>query len=209
MRRKSATCCRSTSPRLLPPDRAGSRYQCAHIHRSCRRQCASKIALTFELHLSNVDEDILRREADIAIRMHRPTQTGLVARKIGEVGLGLFASKKYCSKEGLPANINDLERASLVGQDKASSIRDAFTAAGLPLNATFAFRTDNDIAQLALIGAGVGIGVCQVGVAEKKGFVRVLPNLEVSLEVWLTMHEDLRTTGRYRATFDHLASFLA
>ena len=73
----------------------------------------------------------------------------------------------------------------------------------------FAFRSDNHLAQLAAIRAGIGIGPCQVGLAEAPvPLVRVLPGVAFPLEVWLVVHHDLRAVARVRVVCDHLAEHL-
>jgi DNA-binding transcriptional LysR family regulator len=171
---------------------------------------AAHSALEIELHVSNRDEDILRREADIAVRMHRPLQVGLLARKVGSVAVGLFASRDYAARRGLPQAIEDLPRHALIGQDRLTTFADAL-AAVLPASATptFGVRSDNDLAQLGLVSAGAGIGVCQVAIARRRGLIPVLPEIGLELPVWLTMHEDLKRIRRYRIVFDSLARFFA
>jgi DNA-binding transcriptional LysR family regulator len=74
----------------------------------------------------------------------------------------------------------------------------------------FALRVDNDLAQLAAIRAGFGLGVCQVAVARRDPqLVRVLPTvIDLKLGTWLVMHENLRTTPRCRVVFEGLAQGL-
>ncbi len=74
----------------------------------------------------------------------------------------------------------------------------------------FSLRTDNDLAQLAAIRAGYGVGGCQVGIARRDpDLLRLLPEtFAVPLETWLVMHEDLRTSPRVRRVYDHLAEGL-
>ncbi|ESS36901.1 Transcriptional regulator, LysR family [Burkholderia cenocepacia KC-01] len=74
----------------------------------------------------------------------------------------------------------------------------------------FALRTDSNLAQLAMIRAGYGIGFCQSALAKRNArLVRVLPDaLGMRLETWVVMHEDLRTSPRCRAVFDALANGL-
>jgi DNA-binding transcriptional LysR family regulator len=55
-----------------------------------------------ELMLSNMTDDLSRREADIAVRMTPPTQSALVARKVGEVALGFYATAEYLERHGSP-----------------------------------------------------------------------------------------------------------
>jgi DNA-binding transcriptional LysR family regulator len=71
----------------------------------------------------------------------------------------------------------------------------------------FALRVDNDLAQLAAVRAGFGLGVCQVAVARRDPqLVRVLPTVfDFKMGTWLVMHENLRTTPRCRIVFDALA----
>jgi DNA-binding transcriptional LysR family regulator len=75
----------------------------------------------------------------------------------------------------------------------------------------FALRSDSDIAQLAALRAGFGIGVCQLGIARRdKNLVPVLHSeLVFPMEAWLVMHRDLRSSRRIRLLFDHLATRLA
>jgi DNA-binding transcriptional LysR family regulator len=74
---------------------------------------------------------------------------------------------------------------------------------------TFALRTDNDIAQIAALKAGFGIGVVQHGIARRAGLVEVMPGaLTFRLEMWVCMHENLKTSRRMRLMFDHLAAEL-
>ena len=71
-------------------------------------------------------------------------------------------------------------------------------------------RTDSDLAQLALIRAGAGIGMCQVGLARRsEALVRLMPrSFSLQLDTWVTMHEDLRHSPRCRVAFDALVEGL-
>ena len=78
-------------------------------------------------------------------------------------------------------------------------------------HARLALRTDSDVAQLAAIRAGFGIGICQVALARRSAaLIRVLPEaFSYALPIWIVMHEDLRNGARYRAVFNALAAGLA
>ena len=168
-------------------------------------------AVTIELVLSNRPEDLLRREVDIAVRMLRPTQSALVARPIGRIALGLFAHRRYLHAHGAPRNLDAVRQHSLIGFDRDPYAARLLGQHGMPLTSDlFTLRTDNDLAQLAAIRAGFGIGVCQVGIARREpDFVHVIPDdFGLDLEVWVAMHEDLRATRRMRLMFDHLAAEL-
>lgn len=163
-----------------------------------------------ELVVSNRSEDLLRRDADIAVRMVRPTQGALVARKIGVVRLGLFAHPRYVEKHGAPRTLAELPRHPLIGFDKQPSVR-RIDKLGLPVSRElFAFRCDSDLAQYAALKAGFGLGMCQLGLARRDGLVRVLPGqVRFNLDVWVVMHRDLAQSRRVRLMYDHLAEHLA
>jgi len=162
--------------------------------------------LCVELSATNAVENLRRRDADIALRVTPPVQDGLVARKLGEVGLGLFGSEAYVRARGLPETAADLSGHALIGEDRGPTLDAALAAAGLDGAALrFAVRSDNDAVQLALLRAGAGIGVCQMPLAARHWLVRVLPSFRAAMPIWLVMHEDLRAVPRVRAVFDHLA----
>jgi len=168
--------------------------------------------IAVELVLSNATEDLLRREADIAVRMVRPKQTALVARLIGHVTLGLHAHRRYIAAHGLPRNLDEIARHAIIGFDRETPSVRAVRALGLPLDREmFGFRSDSDLAQLAALRAGFGIGVCQLGIARRDpDLVRVVPEaFSINLDVWVVMHKDLRASHRMRLMFDHLSAALS
>ncbi|MBN3787146.1 LysR substrate-binding domain-containing protein, partial [Burkholderia sp. Ac-20353] len=163
--------------------------------------------LVVELVTTDRIQDVLKREADIAVRMAPPAQDALVARRIGNIEAGLFARDDYLAAYGTPATLAELARHALIGFDDVTPF---LRAAGRALPAwnrdAFALRSDSNLAQLAMIRAGYGIGFCQCGLAARDArLVRVLPEqVAMPLETWVVMHEDLRTSPRCRATFDAL-----
>lgn len=159
-----------------------------------------------ELMLSNINDDLSRREADIAVRMTPPSQSTLVARKVGDVSLGFYATAEYLGRHGTPALLEDFEDHVMIGFDSPGrGIRDV-PGLNMPVSReTFSFRSDSDLAQLAATKAGFGIGVCQDGLARRYGLTRVLPDFSLfTLGVWIVMHENLRGSRRMRLMFDHL-----
>src|ERR1700722_3023994 len=169
-------------------------------------------ALEFELALSNTLDNLLRRDADIAVRMVEPAQEALVVKKLGTVSLGLHAHKDYLARTCAPTGFSDLAEHSLIGFDRETpAIRGMRSRVPGADALRFSFRADSDIAQLRAIKAGFGIGICQVGLAKQNpDLVRLLPEaFELKLGVWLAMHENLRATPRCRAVFDGLAASLA
>jgi len=168
-------------------------------------------ALVVELVLTDRVQDLLRREADIAVRMVRPRQALLVARRLGNIELGLFAHRAYLERHGTPTRVTDLAAHALIGFDQPSEfIRSAGKSFQGWQRESFALRTDNNLAQLALIRAGAGIGVCQAAIARRDpALTRLLRGqVSVPLETWITLHEDLRHSPRCRVVFDALAEGL-
>jgi DNA-binding transcriptional LysR family regulator len=167
--------------------------------------------IALELTLTNRTEDLARRDADIAVRMVRPTQSGLVARRIGYSRIRLYAHRDYLARFGEPRSLADLANHCVIGFDRDNS---TFRAAGefaeRLTREDFGFRCDNDLAQLAALRFGVGIGGCQEHLARRTPeLVAVLPNtIHYALEVWVVMHENLKATRRVRLLFDHLAAGL-
>jgi DNA-binding transcriptional LysR family regulator len=167
--------------------------------------------IAIELALTNRTQDLARRDADIAVRMVRPTQSGLLARRIGSSRISLFAHRDYLARFGEPRSLADLAGHCFIGFDRDNS---TFRAAGdyarTMTRESFGLRCDNDLAQLAALRAGVGIGGCQDNIARRTPeLVSVLPNaFRYALDVWLVMHEDLKATRRVRLLFDHLATGL-
>jgi len=168
--------------------------------------------IAIELVLSNRVEDLLRHEADIAVRMVRPGQAALVARHIGPVPLSLYAHRAYVTRHGLPATIADAAGHTVIGFDASAWAGDFLAAQGMPITRDFfSLRTDSDLAQLAALKAGYGIAGCQDALARRDpDLVPVLPGaFRMMLDLWLVMHEDLRASRRVRLLFDHLAAELA
>jgi DNA-binding transcriptional LysR family regulator len=162
--------------------------------------------VVIEMMLSNINDDLSRREADIAVRMTPPSQSALIAKKVGEVTLGFWATAEYLERHGTPETLHDFEDHAIIGFDSPGrGIRDV-PGLNMPVNReTFTFRSDSDLAQLAAMRAGFGIGVCQDGLARRYGLVRVLPNFTLfTLGCWIVMHENLRGSRRMRLMFDHL-----
>ena len=100
---------------------------------------------------------------------------------------------------------------ALIGPDRDDDRLAGVEIGGRPLSRDmFAFRVDDDVAQLAALRAGLGIGACQRRIAEQDGErVPVLAQeISFDIDLWLAMHEDLRAVRRVRLLFDHLAEAL-
>lgn len=174
--------------------------------------CASHPGIVPEIVVNNRLIDLTRRDADIAVRMLRPTQEALIARRIGVVEIGLYARDSYAARFGIPGTVQELLAHRLIGFDQDDT---SFRSIGVTNfsvgRADFGYRCDNESAQLAALRAGIGIGGCQKAIAARNAaLVPVLPaQISFSLEMWLVMHESLRTTRRVRLLYEHLGEALS
>ncbi|WP_410210326.1 LysR family transcriptional regulator [Aquirhabdus sp.] len=165
--------------------------------------------IIIELSLTNRQEDLLRRDSDIAVRMVRPVQESLVAKKIGNAGVGLYAHQDYVARQGNPTSLAELGQHPIIGFDRRPSISGQ-TSLGVMNRELFRFRSDSDVAQLAMLRAGVGIGGCQHRIAVRTPeLVPILGGQTIfTMEIWLVMHRDLRQVKRVRLLFDWLSDGL-
>jgi DNA-binding transcriptional LysR family regulator len=160
-----------------------------------------------ELVASNQVDNLLRRDADIAIRMVTPLQEELIARKIGDVPLSACASKSYLDRRGVPSKPEDLLSHDLIGEDRGDNYIKGFAGLGYRVDRhAFHFRTDNQIVMFQAICAGLGVGFAQLPLIKQNQELQPLL-LQLSLPllpVWLTMHKDVKTSPRIRRTADFL-----
>jgi DNA-binding transcriptional LysR family regulator len=165
-----------------------------------------------ELVASNTVSNLLRREADIAVRMVRPNQGGLIAKKIGDVAVGAFAHRSYLARRGPIRQPADLVDHDLIGSDSDTTILDGFKRMGHPAGKElFALRTDDLIVQWQAVRAGLGIGFVADYVARTDAdVVPVLPGLLriPPLPMWLAVHREIRSNPLIRSVYDFLAKAL-
>ena len=164
--------------------------------------------IAIEIVSSNAVQNLLRREADIAIRMVRPDQGSLIARKVGEVILGAYAHADYLAVHGVPRTPAQLLGHRLIGYDRDDAILRGFARMGIALTpAHFVVRTDDQVANAQLVAAGAGIGFAADYLAALWPDVRqVLPDLPIPpLPCWLTVHRELRGNGVVKRVYDFLA----
>lgn len=165
-------------------------------------------ALEIELVASDSVQNLLSRDADIAVRMIRPTQNDLIVQKVNDAAMGAYAHRDYLGKHGTPESFEDMSTHRVIGQDRSDLILRGMERLGLTYDrSAFAFRTDHPIVSWELLRAGAGIGFAQVAIAERDpNLVRVLPGLDIEpLPYWLCSHRELRHSARVRRVYDFLA----
>ncbi len=173
------------------------------------RRAEPEIAV--ELVASDQTDNLLLREADIAVRMYRPTQADVITRKVGTVEIGMFATQDYLERCGYPTTPEELGQHDLIGYDRSDQIILGFRGLGLNVGRDFfSFRCDNQEVTWRMVKAGYGIGFSRldVGLAEP-GVVRLFEHITMpQLPIWLTAHSELKTSARVRRVYDFLAAEL-
>jgi DNA-binding transcriptional LysR family regulator len=167
--------------------------------------------IQIELVSSNTVSNLLRREADIAVRMVQPEQGTLVAKKLGSVTVGVYAHKSYIAKHGAPQQPEGLLNHALIGFDADDTMIRGFSQFGQTINKeSFALRSDDLMVQWQALVAGCGIGfVADYMGRHQPDLVKLLPMLVIPpLPMWLAVHREIRSSQRIRAVFDYLATAL-
>lgn len=173
---------------------------------------SANAGLEVEVFANDSLDNLVRRDADIAIRFVRPEQPELVARKVGDIAIGLYATRQYLDKAGRPQGMRDL-----AGHAFATSLTgDEFRAVARSLGADaegpqLRVRSDSLLVQNAAVRAGLGIGALQQWLAARDlDLEPVLPQLSLpKLPLWLAAHNDLNRSRRLRVVFDALHAGLS
>jgi DNA-binding transcriptional LysR family regulator len=156
--------------------------------------------------IRNTNVNLLEREADIAVRLGRPRQADLVARKVGDLAYGLYAATKYLEDRGRPKDDDDLHGHTAVVFDEV--LRHAKLGTWLEQSlgaARIVYRANSIQAQLAAMRAGYGIGAQAAFIAGRRPELEhVLPERGLLLDIWLVTHPGLRKSARMRAVYDFL-----
>lgn len=167
--------------------------------------------VTVEVVATDEITDLRRRDADIAIRNARPEDPVLFARKVADDCGGFYASPAYFDQYGWPKAPEDLNRADFVAIDTVETSMGFYNGLGLSLGAeNFPVVTRSIPAQIALVRAGLGIGVAPVHLGETDpALIRALQQtVSLPFPVWVVAHSDLKTSRRVRLVFDLIADML-
>lgn len=168
--------------------------------------------IEIELIASNSTSDLKRREADIAVRAFRPTQSDLIARRVRGANFHLYASSGYLRRIGNPTAPEDFGDAEFIGIDRTNLLVDGLGERGFPLTLrNFPIITEQHLVLWELVKHGLGIGFMVEDVGDAEPLVeRVLPGLDpFPIEIWLVAHRELKTSRRVRTVFDFLVSELS
>ena len=152
-----------------------------------------------------------RREADIAVTLERPREGRLVARKLTDYRLGLYAAQRYLDRHGAPKNLSDLAAHHLVGyvEDLLFSASLDYTSDFLP-NWRSSLAVSSAMGQTEAVRAGAGIGILHGFMASADpSLIPVLPAHSLTRAYWTVVHEDLRTLRRVALVAEFLAEIVA
>ncbi len=169
---------------------------------------AAEPGVEIEVVASNAESDLSRREADIAIRNFQPTQSELIAKKIGEHQAGLYASSTYLKQCPPIRSTKDLANHPFIGFDRSDNLINGLAELGLSLqHANFPLISQNQSVQLQLVKEGLGIGILPDSIARDIAEIEQLPipGPVISYPLWLTAHRELRHSRRIRFVYDQLA----
>ena len=167
--------------------------------------------IVVEVVASDQVRDLIRREADIAIRHGQPTQPDLIARRIGSLRGRICAARRLLDEVGVPRSFDDLADQDFIGIDDMEGLLQGLAEQGLLLQLKqFRVHTASGNCMIHLIREGLGFGVLPmdtVGIFDD--LVAVLPDLfNPQIPVWLVTHQELHTSRRIRVVFDLLAEEL-
>lgn len=167
--------------------------------------------IEIELVASDSTQNLIFREADIAVRMFRPTQLDVVARKIADSAMALYASHDLIARFGQPNSLEALERFPFVGFDASDLIIRYLRSIGLDVGKDFfAVRCDDQAAFWKLVCSGCGVAAMQTVIGDAEPDVQRLdfqPAIP-PLPIWLAAHDAMHKTPRIKRVWDFLANGL-
>ncbi|MGL1922476.1 MAG: LysR family transcriptional regulator [Hyphomicrobiales bacterium] len=177
--------------------------------------------ISFEIVANNGTDNLLEREADIAIRMYQPHQDDLISRKVNDLEMGIFVSENYPRfQEAIQlsiANIDNFFTHDFIGYDRETMIIDGFKQLGIKLNGKtidrdfFKIRSDTHEVSWQSLKAGLGISFQLISSCQNQPDLhRILPEFELgTMPVWLTAHRELKTSRRIRLVYDQLCDYFS
>ncbi|MFQ1702488.1 LysR family transcriptional regulator [Loktanella agnita] len=156
--------------------------------------------------------DLMRREADIAVRHVRPDQPDLVARLIREAQAMLYAAKSYLDARVRPQSLADLAQHDFISFGNVDRMVSYLNTIDIPVTAqNFRVNSENGLVAWAMARAGLGLCPMDDAVAAMAPEMEcVLPQMKpITFPVWLTTHREIHTSPRIRLVFDVLDEILS
>lgn len=163
--------------------------------------------IKIEVFGSSMMVDLLRRQADIALRIGSVGSDELVGQCLGKVSFGIYASNRYISRNGEPTSCKDMKNHHFIESvGEIENFAQARVLRELISSANISLSTNNLATQTQATVNGIGIAALPSYVAARQpDLKRVLSGeFDVQLDMWLLTHKDLRFTRRIRAVIDYL-----
>ena len=164
--------------------------------------------IEIDLHVSSDHLDLMRLEADIALRLGDPGDLDLIGRRIGRVACGLYAARRYFDDKGTPHSLSDLQHHTIIeSSGELERLEQVKQFRRFTDKTSIGIRCNSLLAQFAAMRAGAGIlAVPTYMTSDVSDVVRLLPDeFNVELDMWLLTHPDLTKTERVRKTMAFLA----
>lgn len=161
---------------------------------------------------SNDLSDLMRREADIAIRHVQPEQPELIAKRIGDFTANLYAARELLDRLGRPDSMSAIAQLPMVGVADPDRLVGPLNQMGVPITkSNFVASSASGVVTWQMVKAGLGVSMLPCYLCDREpGIEKVFPSLpSANFPVWLVTHRELRTSPRIRMVFDVLAEGLA
>lgn len=176
-----------------------------------KRLQADAPKITIRIVADNTPSDLLRREADIAVRNFRPKEPDLIARKLTDMGANFYAATGYLEEHGTIRSPEDWANARLIVPEGAEVFLSTLNAMGVPVGERqIAYECNSYLAMWEMVKEGLGIGILDTTIGDKEPTVaRAAPEFDdLCFPIWLTAHRDILQSQRMRVVFDFLAKEL-
>lgn len=166
--------------------------------------------ITIDIKIDNSASDLLRREADIALRMYRPQQNDLIAKRTVTMNYAYYASKAYIEEHGMPTRLRELQGHKVILPHDEILAYTSRIQRVRQIDADIVFRSNNFLALESAILQGLGFGACSCLTADANpDLVRLFDDRIIfSSEIWLVSHSELRRSARIRSMYDYLGDLL-
>ncbi|ODT68356.1 MAG: LysR family transcriptional regulator [Pelagibacterium sp. SCN 63-23] len=170
--------------------------------------------IQLEIRLNDAELDLAMREADVAIRLHRPNQSEMIQRKLFTVHNHFYASNSYIDEHGMPSAPEELDNHRVIsfGEPVPSYLGDINYLERMgrsdssPRRA--ALRVNAIYGMMQACRAGIGIAMLPDYVTEKEdGLVQILPEIELpAYEAYFVYPPALKNSKRVGVFRDFLVS---
>jgi DNA-binding transcriptional LysR family regulator len=149
--------------------------------------------------------DLATRQADLAIRYFRPTSNQLVAARVGQFNMSIFAAPSYVEQYGLPQRLEDLSEHHIVDHTTLHSLSAMkIWTEVVERSTSVVLRTNSSYASLEAVKVGYGLSVFPDYVVKASNVIRAPIDLNITRDVWLVSHEETNKGARIRTVIDYV-----